>query len=170
MRPTHFFQVDGLRHIVEPSVNYVFVPTPTHRPFEVPQYDFELPSLRLLPLEYPDYNSIDSIDSQNAFRFGLRNRFQTKREGKIENMLFNETFVDWRLDPNSGQARFSDVFSDSAIRPRSWITLESQVRYNIDNQNWRMLVHNCTSNPTTAGPSALATGICATTCNRYRPP
>ena len=136
------FQVDGLRHIVEPSVNYVFVPTPTHRPFEVPQYDFELPSLRLLPLEYPDYNSIDSIDSQNAFRFGLRNRFQTKREGKIENMLFNETFVDWRLDPNSGQARFSDVFSDSAIRPRSWITLESQVRYNIDNQNWRMLVHN----------------------------
>src|SRR6266568_743224 len=72
----NFLQMDGLRHIIEPSVNYVFVPAPNHRTNELPQFDYELPSLRLLPVEYPDYNAIDSIDSQNVIRFGLHNKLQ----------------------------------------------------------------------------------------------
>jgi len=46
-------QVDGLRHIVEPSVNYVWVPAPNRRPPELPQFDYELPSLRCFPIEFP---------------------------------------------------------------------------------------------------------------------
>src|SRR5262249_25043791 len=83
--------MDGMRHIVEPSINYVYVPTPNHPPSEVPQFDYELPSLRLLPIEFPDYNAIDSINSQNAFRFGLRNKIQTKRLGKVADLL------DWNI-------------------------------------------------------------------------
>src|SRR5207247_9015260 len=67
-------QMDGLRHIIEPSLNYVFVPSPTRSTNELPQFDYELPSLRLLPIEFPDYNAIDSIDSQNVLRLGLRNK------------------------------------------------------------------------------------------------
>src|SRR5437867_1208702 len=47
------FAVDGLRHIVEPSANYVFVPNPKYSETNmVPQFDYELPSLRLLPIEF----------------------------------------------------------------------------------------------------------------------
>ena len=81
------FEVDGLRHIVEPSINYAFVPRPDKQPYELPQFDRELPSHRLLPLEFPDYNAIDSVDSQNTLRFGLRNKVQTKRAGEVENVL-----------------------------------------------------------------------------------
>jgi lipopolysaccharide assembly outer membrane protein LptD (OstA) len=140
-------QVDGLRHIVEPSVNYVWVPSPNRRPPELPQFDYELPSLRLLPIEYPDYNSIDSIDSQNVLRFGLRNRLQTKREGKIENLVYWDLYTDWRLRPRSGQSTFADLFSDLIFRPRSWITLDSQIRFDINGTELRFASHNLTLQP-----------------------
>ena len=41
-------EVNGLRHIIQPSVNYVFVPSPSRAPRELPQFDTEI-SLRLLP-------------------------------------------------------------------------------------------------------------------------
>ena len=47
---SEFFQVDGLRHIIEPSLNYVYVPRPNYAGTnDLPQFDYELPSLRLLP-------------------------------------------------------------------------------------------------------------------------
>lgn len=129
------FDVNGIRHIIQPAVNYVFVPTPNRQPDELPQFDYQQFSYRLLPIDFPDYNSIDSIDSQSTLRLGLRNKLQTKREGHIENLLWWDVYTDWRLQPNQGQACFSDLFSDLAIKPRSWITFESLVRWDmVDNQ------------------------------------
>ena len=45
--------LDGVRHIIQPSANYVYVPRPNHTPDELPMFDYELPSLRQLPIEYP---------------------------------------------------------------------------------------------------------------------
>ena len=95
-----------LRHIVEPSVNYVFVPTPNYRPDQLPQFDREIPSLRLLPIEYPDYNAIDAIDSQNVLRLTLRNKLQTRREDGIQNLVNWALYTDWRLDPRPGEINF----------------------------------------------------------------
>lgn len=70
---SRFLDATGLRHILEPSVNYVYVPTRRPRPTNCRQFDYELDSFRLIPVHFPEYNSIDSINSQNAIRFGLRN-------------------------------------------------------------------------------------------------
>jgi lipopolysaccharide assembly outer membrane protein LptD (OstA) len=142
-----FFDVNGVRHIIEPSVNYVYVPRPAQLPPELPQFDYELPSLRLLPVEYPDYNAIDSIDSQNVLRFGLRNKVQTKRDGHVEDLLNWEVFTDWRLRPREQQTTFSDIYSDLAFKPRSWITLESLTRFDIDRGDWQMAFHTLTLQP-----------------------
>lgn len=139
--------LDGVRHIIEPSLNYVYVPSPSASPDELPQFDYELPSLRLLPIDYPDYNSLDSIDSQNVIRLGLRNRLQTKRAGKIENFFYWDLYTDWRLNPNSGQSTFSDLFSDLLIRPRSWLLLESQMRYDVGNGQVNVAYQNLTFRP-----------------------
>lgn len=144
-----FFQVDGLRHILEPSVNYVFVPAPTTAPSQLPRFDYELPSLRLLPNEFPDYNAIDSIDSQNVLRWGLRNKLQTKRDGELANLVNWDVYFDWRLKPNSSQTTFSDLFSDLAIKPRSWLTLESLTRYEINGGEIRMAFDTLTIQPST---------------------
>lgn len=134
-----FFQVDGLRHIVQPSFNYVYVPQPNYAGTnELPQFDYELPSLRLLPIDFPDYNNLDSIDSQNVVRLGLHNKLQTKREGKIVNLVDWDLYTDWRIQPNAQQNTFSDLYSDLTMNPRSWLSFQSQLRYDIQDGLWRM--------------------------------
>jgi hypothetical protein len=139
--------LDGLRHIAEPSFNYVYVPNPNHEPSELPQFDSELPGLQLLPVEFPDYNAIDSIDSQNVIRLGLRNRLQTKRKGQVEDVLNWGLMTDWRLDPRGDQETFGDLYSDLTFRPRSWITLQSQTRFGIDSSQLRMSLQTLTFAP-----------------------
>ena len=127
-----FFQVDGLRHIIEPSINYAYIPNPNvYGTNQVPQFDYQLPSLRLLPITMPDYNSIDSIQGENVFRFGLHNKLQTKREGQVVNLVDWNVYTDWYLHPNTNQTTFSDLYSDLTLKPRSWLTLESLTRYDI---------------------------------------
>ncbi len=142
-----FLDVQELRHIVSPSINYVFVPSPNVLPPQLPQFDIEQHSLRLLPIEYPDYNAIDSIDSQNVLRFGLHNKLQTKRQGQIENLLNWELYTDWRLKPRTGQATFADLFSDLDFQPRSWLTFNSETRYDISNGVFKQANHNLVLSP-----------------------
>ncbi len=148
-----FLEVNGIRHIVEPSVNYAFVPRPNRTGTnEIPPFDFELPSLRLLPIEFPDYNSIDSIDSQNVVRLGVRNKIQTKRNGAVVDLLDWNVYADCRLTRLSAppghpdQGTFSDVFSDLTFRPRSWLQLESLTRFDVTN-SLRMAFHELTIRP-----------------------
>jgi LPS-assembly protein len=129
--------MDGLRHVVEPTVSYVYTPRPDKTPAELPQFDTELPSSRLLPLVFPNYSQIDSIDSQNTIRMGVRNSLQTKREGRVTELLSWSAYTDWRLSPNPGQTTFPDFFSDIEFIPRNWLILTSQFRYDIYGKHWR---------------------------------
>jgi len=86
-----------LRHIIQPEFDYGYAPAPTRSPSQVPQFDYQSPSLRLLPLEMPEYNMIDSIDRQNTLRLALRNRFQTKRGKRMEDLLNWAIYTDWNL-------------------------------------------------------------------------
>jgi lipopolysaccharide assembly outer membrane protein LptD (OstA) len=139
--------VTGLRHIFEPSVNYVYVPSPTQAPPRLPQFDYEFYNFEMLPVDFPDYNSIDSVDSQNVFRLGLRNKLQTKRQGQVDNLLNWALFTDWRVRPRHDQRTYGDVYSDIDFKPRSWLTFNSEVRYDINTTTWRMANHTATLEP-----------------------
>ena len=151
-----FLEMDGLRHIVQPYLDYVYVPRPNVAPTQVPQFDTELPSLRLLPIDFPDYNDIDSIDSENVLRMGIHNKIQTKRRGEVVNLVDWNLYLDWRLDPLADQTRFSDVYSDFTFKPRSWLTFESITRFDISDGDWRLAVHTLTLQPTSAWKLSLS--------------
>ena len=142
-----FFQIDGLRHVIEPSFNYVYVPSPTQPTNQLPQFDYELPTLRLLPIDFPDYNAIDSIDSQNVVRLGLRNKLQTKRQGRVEDVVNWDLYTDWRLNPNANQETFSDLYSDLIARPWAWLKLQSLIRYDVQNGELRLSLNTLTIQP-----------------------
>ena len=142
-----FWDLDGLRHIIEPSVEYVFVPRPSAPAYSLPQFDPQNPSLLLSPVTFPDYNSIDSIDTMNVVRFGLRNLLQTKREAQLDNFVNWNVMLDWRLDPQVNQSRLNDLYSSFAIRPRRWLTAESQLRYDISGGQLNLAFHQVTFQP-----------------------
>ncbi len=137
-----FLDVDGIRHIIQPSINYVYVPRPNVLPSQLPQFDYELTnSLRLLPLDYPDYNSIDSINNQNTIRYNIQNRIQTKRRGLIDDLVNWNLTLDWNLHPRADQSSLSDIYSDLTLKPRSWLQLNSYIRYNITSGDLNMAQH-----------------------------
>ena len=151
-----FLDVHELRHIIEPSVNYVYVPSPTRRPPQLPQFDYEGGSLRLLPIDFPQYNDIDAIDSQNVLRLTLQNRLQTKRADGVDNLVNWAVYTDWRLQRRTNQTTFADLFSDLDFRPRHWMTFNSQTRYDIANSRWREAYHSVLMQPNDTWSVSLA--------------
>lgn len=141
------WDVDGLRHIIRPSINYVYVPEPQVLPRQLPQFDTVFPSFRLLPIEFPDFNAIDAIDTQNVMRFSLNNKLQTRRENLTDILLNWALYTDWRLRPQPGQGTFADLFSDFDLKPRRWITLNSQSRFDIGSGHLSLASHTITITP-----------------------
>jgi LPS-assembly protein len=150
-----FWDVDGLRHIVQPSINYFYVPRPNIRPARLPQFDPLLPTLRLLPIEFPEMNAIDAIDAENTIRYGLRNRVQTKRDGQLDDLLDWALYADWHVKERAGQGTFSDLFSDLDFRPRRWVTFTSENRYDVDNGQWLQAYHTLTLEPNNVWSASL---------------
>ena len=141
------FDIDGLRHVVEPTVSYVYVPRPDKTPVELPQFDRELITQRLLPLQFPDYSQIDSVDSQNTVRLGLRNRLQTKRDGQVENLVHWAVLTDWRMRPRTDQSTFADIYSDLDYAPLRWLVLTSETRFDVSTREFREANHRVTLTP-----------------------
>ncbi|HYV32590.1 MAG TPA: LPS assembly protein LptD, partial [Candidatus Binatia bacterium] len=139
-----FWEINGVRHIVQPSINYVYVPRPDVPPIRLPPFDYELPSTQLLPLTFPDYNSIDSIDSQNVLRFGLENKLQTKRQAEVDNFVHSSLYLDWRLRPRPDQDSFADLYSKLDVKPFPWLTLNSELSYNLNQRQWDQVNHAAT--------------------------
>jgi len=141
--------VHGLKHIIEPEFDYAYIPTASSH---VPQFDYQLPTLRLLPIDFPDYNSIDSIRSENVLRLMLRNKWQTKRRDGIEDVVNWAVYTDWNLTPGTNNP-FSDLYNDLDFRPRSWITFNSSTRYDLADTRWREAIERVFIQPTSSGMS-----------------
>ena len=82
-----------------------------------------------------------------VLRLGLHNKVQTKRKEGIDNLVNWALFMDWRIDPRSNQGTFSDAFSDLDFKPRSWLTLSSEIRYDVEAGHLRMANHSATVTP-----------------------
>jgi hypothetical protein len=141
-----FWDLHELRHIIEPEFDYAYIPFASAH---VPQFDYQLPSLRLLPIDFPDYNSIDSIHNENVLRLALRNKFQTKRRGEIQDFVNWAVYTDWNLNPGTNHS-FVDLYNDLSFRPRSWITFNAATRYDLADARWRESIERVFIQPTTA--------------------
>lgn len=89
--------LDGLRHVVQPYSNLSYVWS-GEDPNEILQFDRINPSTQPPPIDFPQFNSIDSIDSWAILRLGMRNRLQTRRDNATFNWLEWNTFVDVYMD------------------------------------------------------------------------
>lgn len=125
--------LDGLRHIVQPYLNLSIVEAGSDNK-DILQFDRIQRSTQLPPIDFPAFNTMDSIDDWNILRLGVRNRLQTRRDNSTFNWLEVNTFFDIRfdrpdfgLDPDMGT--FSNLVNRIRWTPLSWVsfTLDSQI-------------------------------------------
>ena len=137
---SEFWNLDGLRHVVEPYINYTFIGDPNQDKDYLYFFD-----------------NIDRYDEVNAVRVGTRQRLQTRREGKIHTFVQMDTFVDYYFATeddyvsHEGQigTRFeflpNDKLSfwfDTLIDYSNWelSTLAAGTTIRGDNDKWRLKI------------------------------
>lgn len=140
------WEIDGLRHIVEPSVVYGFTMRPNHRPNELYQFDVDRSSYGinkdLVPITWPQYTGIDSIDRRNVVRPGIRQRLQTKRDGATWDLAELYLYQDYNIQKVEGEKTFSDLFAEFTAKPLRWLALGTNLRYDYDNLQFREIENN----------------------------
>ncbi len=126
--------LDQMQHVIQPYINFSEVEDFGVGSRELLQFDRRVPTTQLLPIDFPQFTPIDSIDENTVVRIGVRNRLQTKRDALTVDWLELDTFFQTNIngssqtDPNES-GRFSNVFNQLAFRPLPWVnlTIDSQL-------------------------------------------
>lgn len=121
--------LDGLRHVAQPYANLSFVYSGEDAR-DVLQFDRLQRSSQLPPIDFPAFNTIDSIDDWSILRLGVHNRLQTRRDNNTFNWLELNSFVDIRfdrlnmggLDPDAGT--YSNFVNRLRWTPLSWVNVQ----------------------------------------------
>ena len=97
-------EINKLRHIVTPSVAYLYTHDPTFPSSSLDQFD-----------------GVDSLTHGHKISFSYENKFQTKRNKRIWDLMRAIISTDFNLKENPGRGGFQDINSDIEITPQDWL-------------------------------------------------
>jgi LPS-assembly protein len=139
-----WLHLDGLRHILQPFADYQWVPRLSESTNQLFQFDSarsvtlldgsQLSITRYSPLEFPAYNTIDSITSEDAVRFGLRQTLQTRRDDQAWNLVDVTGWTQYEIEKSPGETDFYDFFGTMELRPQAWLSLNAFARYDFQQE------------------------------------
>lgn len=124
--------INGLRHIITPSVGYLYTHPPT------------IPISNLKQID-----AVDAITRGNTATLSLSNKLQTKRNGQSVDFVDFLITTDYVLDPKSGlnqnsiltnsgsklESQLSDILFKLKILPYSWMRFEADATYEHSNHD-----------------------------------
>lgn len=112
-------EMNRLRHVLSPKINYDYIHTPTVQGDELGTFD-----------------DIDSITKKNLFTFGIENHLQTKwkQKGSAElenvNILYFYPWIEYRQNAPVGVKHFGYVNAELDLIPHRWLRAESDIIFN----------------------------------------
>jgi hypothetical protein len=121
--------LDGVLHVIQPFTNFSYVHENGVDPAAILQFDRFEPSTQLRPIDFPQFTSIDSIDSWTIWRLGVRNRLETRRDDLTVTWLELDTFCDVNFDNPYDRTPYSNLFNNLRFTPLPWasLTINSQI-------------------------------------------
>jgi LPS-assembly protein len=121
--------LDGLRHVIQPFTNFSWVSNPGVNPAAILQFDRVEPTTKLRPIDFPEFTSIDSIDRWTIWRFGVRNRLETRRDDGNFTWFELDTYFDVNFVNPYDRTPYSNLFNTVRFNPLPWasFSVDSQV-------------------------------------------
>jgi len=131
--------LDGVLHTIQPYFNYSYVYNAGKSRDDILQFDRTVPATEPLPLDFPEFVAIDSIDNWSILRLGVRNRLTTRRGDDNYEWFFLDTFVDLNfqnpyVDDDSGNV--SNVVNRLEFRPVNWAALRMDAQLPVNDQGF----------------------------------
>ena len=120
------FKIDGLRHILKPSIQYRYIPEAESGSGVIPKIDrYQTFESYLVPIDLGDKRNLDDLSESNVIRIGLRNLLQTRHPeyGSIDLVELN-VFQDVRFSQRTRQNDYSNLFTQLSIAPAYWLRFE----------------------------------------------
>jgi lipopolysaccharide export system protein LptA len=133
---SRWFGLDGLRHVVEPYVNYSGVNNMGPSPEKIYQFDRVTQTSLLPAIEFPQFTAIDSIDSWNITRFGVSQRLQTRRDNTTYQWFSLNTFMDANMENPYSDAPISNLFNALQFSPVPWTSLSITSQLPLEQQGF----------------------------------
>jgi LPS-assembly protein len=123
------FGLDGLLHVIQPFTNFSYVSENGPNPTSILEFDRFQPSTQLRAIDFPQFTTIDSIDSWTVWRVGVRNRLETRRDDKTITWLELDTFFDVNFNNPYDRTNYSNFFNNIRFTPLPWMSfsVNSQV-------------------------------------------
>jgi len=112
--------VDGVRHVVEPYLNYSGVYNMGPPPSDIYQFDRAVPSTQPLALNFPQFTAVDSIDTWDIVRLGVRQRLETRRDNHTFQWFTLDTFLDLNLINPYSPTKVSNLYNVVVLQPVPW--------------------------------------------------
>ena len=113
-----FFQIDGLRHVMMPYINYTFIPKPTESYKNLYYFD-----------------DVDLITRQNFFRFGIINRLQTRNGSSVREYFSLENYWDFHFHRDFGFNNVGDFTTILSFTPTDNFSLTSTLVMDVGKNN-----------------------------------
>jgi len=107
--------INGLRHIITPTVGYAYNHEPTVLNSNLGQID-----------------DVDSVTRNNSASMGLSNKLQTKRNNQSVDLLDLDVTTRYAFKPKTGDKRgssLSDFLFTLKLLPYSWMSINSDATY-----------------------------------------
>lgn len=113
-------EIKPRRHVVEPYLNYTFVPEPN-----------------ILASELYQFDDVDSQGEANWMRLGLRNKLQKKVKRSLgyspHDIVDLDLYTAYNLNADDGVDPITDVWMDIEWAPRDDFMVEAEARYDLAN-------------------------------------
>jgi LPS-assembly protein len=110
-----FWEINGLRHIIQPYLNWNWIPFSTEDRDNIYFFD-----------------EIDRISEQNFVRVGTEQRWQTRREGRIHTFLTVDNYVDFHIQSENGATGLGDFGTEVQWNPTKNFSVRSELLIDLD--------------------------------------
>jgi lipopolysaccharide export system protein LptA len=134
--------LDGLRHVVQPYINYSFLDS--NQPANFPSIDRLSPTTRPRSIDPAFFTAVDDMRSWNITRLGVRNTLQTRRDyqsqseggyayaNQLEDQTFAwaglNTYVDVFISDPEFSRSVSNLYNELYWNPVPWLTVWSDTQ------------------------------------------
>jgi hypothetical protein len=112
-------EINGLRHVVTPSVTYAYARRPT-----------------ITPNHFYPFDGIDGLDRSQHVLFSLENKLQTKRNNVSVDLIRTIVESDYNLLKSEPGRTFGPVRSTIEINPLDWWTWSMDQSYDPKKKHW----------------------------------
>jgi len=140
-----FWEIDGLRHVFRPVLQYRYIPGAQAGDTLIPKIDTRASFPTYLePIGLANKRNIDDLYAENTLRYGIENAIETRAPGYgsynlaefniYHELHFDERPTEFILNPpyrpfyRQGQRFASDIFTEITLRPAYWFSTSFFIR------------------------------------------